>query len=234
MTRPVIGLSCYNENAQWGAWNQPAALIPWNYVEKLQSAGAAVVILPPDSAGTEAIVQLDGLVLAGGADIDPNRYGQQFHDTTDKPRTLRDASEIALYLSAREHQLPVLGICRGLQIMTVAHGGSLHQHLPDVVGTTAHRDAPGTFNDHLVTFKSDSLICRLTGVEQAITNSSHHQGIDECGSLVPTAWAADGIIEACEDPTEEFVLGVQWHPEASSDPIVSDQIFSGFIRAASR
>ena len=234
MTRPVIGLSCYNEQAKWGAWDQPAAVIPWNYVEKLQRAGANVVILPPDMTGAESVERLDGLVLAGGADIDPNRYGQEPHATSDKPRTARDASELNLYKAARDRNIPVLGICRGLQVMVVAHGGSLHQHLPDVVGTTLHRDAPGTFNNHLVSFQSGSLIAQLVGTLEVETNSSHHQAVDNPGTLTPTGWASDGIIEVCEDPSAPFVLGVQWHPEASENPLVSDQIFTGFLAAVSR
>jgi putative glutamine amidotransferase len=131
MKQPVIGLTSYLEPAKWGAWELPAALIPWNYVNKLQAAGASVVILPPDADNHEATSRLDGLVMAGGADIEPARYGAPHQDGTDKPRTERDASELGLYRAAREANLPVFGICRGLQIMAVAHVGSLHQHLPD-------------------------------------------------------------------------------------------------------
>lgn len=230
----MIGLSCYNEPAKWGAWDQPAALIPWNYVEKLQAAGAAVVILPPDFADADAIARIDGLVLAGGADIDPARYGQSAHETSDKPRTQRDASEINLYKGARERDIPVLGICRGMQVMAIAHGGSLIQHLPDVVGNTLHRDAPGTFNDHEVRFEPGSLIAQLVGADSAVTNSSHHQAIENPGTLIATGWASDGIIEACEDTAATFALGVQWHPEACNNPIVSENIFSGFLAAVSR
>lgn len=231
MSRPVIGLSCYNETAKWGAWDQPAALIPWNYVQKIQDAGASVMILPPDMRDSDAVGRLDGLVLAGGADIDPNRYGEDPHETVDKPRTARDASELGLYFKARELDIPVLGICRGLQIMTVAHGGSLHQHLPDVVGTTLHRDAPGTFNNHTVTLAEGSLIASLVGATEVVSNSSHHQAVKTTGDLVATGWASDGIIEACEDATAKFALGVQWHPEASDDPAVSENIFAGLMRA---
>lgn len=234
MSRPVIGLSCYNEPAKWGAWDQPAALIPWNYVEKLNNAGASVVILPPDATGAEAVARLDGLVIAGGADIDPARYGQEPHATSDIPRSARDASELNLYKAARERDIPVLGICRGMQVMAIAHGGTLHQHLPDVVGTTLHRDAPGTFNDHLVTFMPGSLVANLVGASEALTNSSHHQAVDNPGTLIATGWASDGIIEACEDPQARFALGVQWHPEACNNPLVSENIFSGFISAVSR
>lgn len=231
MNQPVIGLTSYLEPAKWGAWDQPAALIPWNYVNKLQAAGASVVILPPDADNHDAISRLDGLVMAGGADIEPARYGAAHQEGTDKPRTERDASELGLYRAARDANLPVFGICRGLQIMAVAHGGSLHQHLPDVVGNTLHRDAPGTFNDHGATFTPGSLIAELVGATDVTVNSSHHQAVDSPGDLTVTGYAEDGTIEVCEDPSAEFVLGVQWHPEFSNDEQVSENLFRAFVKA---
>jgi putative glutamine amidotransferase len=231
MNQPVIGLTSYLEPAKWGAWDQPAALIPWNYVNKLQAAGATVVILPPDADNQDAISRLDGLVMAGGADIEPARYGAAHQEGTDKPRVERDASELGLYRAAREAKLPVFGICRGLQIMAVAHGGSLHQHLPDVVGNTLHRDAPGTFNNHGATFTPGSLIADLVGATEVTVNSSHHQAVNSPGDLTVTGYAEDGTIEVCEDPSAEFVLGVQWHPEFSNDEQVSENLFRAFVRA---
>jgi putative glutamine amidotransferase len=231
MKQPVIGLTSYLEPAKWGAWDLPAALIPWNYVNKLQAAGASVVILPPDANNHEAISRLDGLVMAGGADIEPARYGAEHREGTDKPRVERDASELGLYRAAREANLPVFGICRGLQIMAVAHGGSLHQHLPDVVGNTLHREAPGTFNNHGATFTPGSLIADLVGATEVTVNSSHHQAVDSPGDLTVTGYAEDGTIEVCEDPSSEFVLGVQWHPEFSNDEQVSENLFRAFVKA---
>jgi putative glutamine amidotransferase len=231
MNQPVIGLTSYLEPAKWGAWDQPAALIPWNYVNKLQNAGASVVILPPDADNHDAISRLDGLVMAGGADIEPARYGEVHQEGTDKPRVERDASELGLYRAAREANLPVFGICRGLQIMAVAHGGSLHQHLPDVVGNTLHRDAPGTFNNHGATFTPGSLIAGLVGATEVTVNSSHHQAVNSPGDLTVTGYAEDGTIEVCEDPSAEFVLGVQWHPEFSNDEQVSENLFRAFVKA---
>lgn len=231
MNQPVIGLTSYLEPAKWGAWDQPAALIPWNYVNKLQAAGATVVILPPDADNHDAISRLDGLVMAGGADIEPARYGAAHQEGTDKPRVERDASELGLYRAAREAKLPVFGICRGLQIMAIAHGGSLHQHLPDVVGNTLHRDAPGTFNNHGATFTPGSLIAELVGATEVTVNSSHHQAVDSPGDLTVTGYAEDGTIEVCEDPSAEFVLGVQWHPEFSNDEQVSENLFRAFVKA---
>ena len=231
MNQPVIGLTSYLEPAKWGAWDIPAALIPWNYVNKLQAAGASVVILPPDADNYEAISRLDGLVMAGGADIEPARYGEVHQEGTDKPRVERDASELGLYRAAREANLPVFGICRGLQIMAVAHGGSLHQHLPDLVGNTLHRDAPGTFNSHGATFTPGSLIAGLVGATEVTVNSSHHQAVNSPGDLTVTGYAEDGTIEVCEDPSAEFVLGVQWHPEFSNDEQVSENLFRAFVKA---
>jgi putative glutamine amidotransferase len=231
MNQPVIGLTSYLEPAKWGAWDIPAALIPWNYVNKLQAAGASVVILPPDADNYEAISRLDGLVMAGGADIEPARYGEVHQEGTDKPRVERDASELGLYRAAREANLPVFGICRGLQIMAVAHGGSLHQHLPDLVGNTLHRDAPGTFNSHGATFTPGSLIAGLVGATEVKVNSSHHQAVNSPGDLTVTGYAEDGTIEVCEDPSAEFVLGVQWHPEFSNDEQVSENLFRAFVKA---
>ena len=233
MNQPVIGLTSYLEPAKWGAWDQPAALIPWNYVNKLQAAGASVVILPPDADNHTAIARLDGLVMAGGADIEPARYGAEHKEGTDKPRVERDASELGLYRAAREANLPVFGICRGLQIMAVAHGGSLHQHLPDLVGNTLHRDAPGTFNNHGATFTPGSLIAGLVGATEATVNSSHHQAVDSPGNLTVTGYAEDGTVEVCEDPSAEFVLGVQWHPEFSDDENISENLFRAFVKACS-
>ena len=230
MNQPVIGLTSYLEPAKWGSWDIPAALIPWNYVSKLQAAGASVVILPPDADNHEAISRLDGLVMAGGADIEPTLYGAAHQEGTDKPRTERDASELGLYRAARAANLPVFGICRGLQIMAVAHGGSLHQHLPDLVGNTLHRDAPGTFNNHGASFTPGSLIAELVGALEVTVNSSHHQAVNSPGDLTVTGYAEDGTIEVCEDPSAEFVLGVQWHPEFSNDEKVSENLFQAFVK----
>jgi putative glutamine amidotransferase len=230
--RPVIGLTCYVEQARWGAWDQRAALIPWTYVARLEAAGARVVILPPDSTDADVLDRLDGLVISGGADVDPARYGQEPHATTDVPRLERDSGEVVLYQGARDRDLPVLGICRGLQVMAVAEGGSLVQHLPDVVGDTRHRDAPGTFNDHGATFAEGSLAAAVVGASAVVVNSSHHQSVADVGSLTATGWADDGTIETAEDPAARFVLGVQWHPEAAVDPAVSDRIFRALVQAA--
>ena len=231
MTRPVIGLSCYLEPAKWGSWDALAAIVQWTYITKLQSAGAVVVVLPPNGHSAEAIARLDGLVLAGGADINPELYGASALPTTDEPRFERDTSEINLYLAARAKNIPILGICRGLQVMAVAHGGTLHQHLPDNAGSVAHRSTPGKFAQHQARFVEGSLIRNIIEVEEHTVNSSHHQGVDSPGDLTISGWAQDGTVEACEDPNTLFTLGVQWHPEASDDEIISERIFDAFVSA---
>ena len=231
MSRPVIGLTCYVEPARWGAWDTRAALVHWEYVESIENAGARVVILPPDSVDADVLDRLDGLVIAGGADVDPSRYGAEPHPTTDPPRHDRDAGEITLYRGARQRDLPVLGICRGLQVMAVAEGGHLIQHLPDVVGDARHREQLGTFSEHAATFTPGSLAATLVGSAQARVNSSHHQSVADAGTLTVTGWADDDTVEAAEDPTASFVLGVQWHPEQLTDP-VSQRLFGAFVDAA--
>jgi len=208
---PVIGLSCYLEPARWGAWELPAVLIPQWYTDLFQAAGATVVLLPPGQ-GPDALDRLDGLAMAGGADIDATRYGAEPHATADVPRTTRDASELSLYLRARERDLPVLGICRGLQVMAVAHGGTLTQNLPDV-SDLVHRERPGQFVEHEALFMPGTLAAEVYGTDPVIVNSSHHQAVESPGTLLVSGLAPDGTIEACEDPDAAFCLGVQWHPE---------------------
>ncbi len=229
MARPVIGVSTYNEPASWGAWNRvPAAQLQWAYVAKLQGAGARVVLLPPDATDVDVLDLLDGLVLTGGADVDARRYGAEPDVTADVPRELRDDSELTLYRGAIARDLPVLGICRGLQIMAVAEGGSLHQHLFDVVGDWRHREIAGTFVTHGARFAADSQVARIFGTTAMDVNSSHHQAVADPGRLTITGWADDDSVEVCELPDHRFVLGVQWHPEVLDDP----RLFDSFVDAA--
>ena len=228
MTRPVIGITTYNEPASWGAWvSVPAAQLQWAYIDKVQRAGGRVVLLPPDDVDTDIVARLDGLVLTGGADVDARLYGEQPHATADVPRELRDASEIALYRAAMARGLPVLGICRGLQVMAVAEGGALHQHLFDVVGDWSHREVPGTFVSHAARFADGSGIAAILGAGLTEVNSSHHQAVRDAGRLTVTGWAHDGTVEVCEDPARPFVVGVQWHPEMLDDL----RLFSAFVDA---
>lgn len=228
--RPVIGISCYGEQARWGAWDVPAVVLHRAYVESLERAGAAVVVLPPVAdveSVAAAVSRLDAVVIAGGADIDPAYYSSTPHETTDKPRTDRDSTERAIYLAARERGLPVLGICRGMQMMAVVSGGSLIQDLPSAGYGTAHRVAPGTFTEHGATFAPDSLVARIHGGTELVVNSSHHQAVADPGTLRVTGHAADGTVETLEDQDAAFVLGVQWHPEMTEDR----RLFEAFVTA---
>jgi putative glutamine amidotransferase len=222
MTRPVIGICTALERARWGMWDQQAVLLSRSYVEAVQRAGALVVMLPPDELlledPGEVLDLLDGLVLAGGADIDPSSYGEEAHPETLDTVPERDRFEIALVRAAIERELPVLGICRGMQLINVAYGGTLLQHLPERFGHHEHLRVPGTFDgaDHDVELIEGSLAAQAAGELHHATKSHHHQGVDRLGEglQVSGSSAMDGLVEAIEMPDRRFVLGVQWHPEA--------------------
>jgi putative glutamine amidotransferase len=205
VTRPVIGLCAAVERARWSVWDDEAVLLPRGYAQAVQRAGGIAVLLPPDPDLEDPgayLGFLDGLILAGGAD-----YG----DVPD-----RDAFEIALGLAALEADLPLLGVCRGMQLMNLARGGTLIEHLPDVLGHEDHRRVPGAFGDHDVRLAEGSLAARAAGEVTHPTKSHHHQGVDQIGEgFQVTGWAVvDELPEALEDPSRRFALGVQWHPEA--------------------
>ena len=222
MSRPVIGICTALERARWGMWDQEAVLLSRSYVEAVQRAGALVLMLPPDrlllERPQEALDLLDGLVIAGGADIDPASYGAESHPETLDTVPERDRFEIALVRAAVERDLPVLGICRGMQLINVAYGGTLLQHLPERFGHHEHLRVPGTFDgaDHDVELVADTLAARAAGETHHATKSHHHQGVDRLGEglRISGCSAMDGLPEAIERPDRRFVLGVQWHPEA--------------------
>jgi putative glutamine amidotransferase len=220
--RPSVGLTTYLQQAQTGVWDVRASFLPAVYVEGVTSAGGIALLLPPqpvDDAVVKRVLDgLDGLVITGGRDVDPASYGQAPHPSTDEPARDRDAWEFALVRGALARGLPLLGICRGAQVLNVALGGTLHQHLPDVVGHGEHRRVLGTFAgaDHDVRLAAGSLAARSAGEEVHVTKSHHHQGVDELGNgLVVTGRSdLDELPEAIELPDRRFALGVQWHPEA--------------------
>ena len=233
MGRPVIGLSTYVEPARWGAWEVPAALLHEWYVDAVRDAGGRPVLLPPDSNDDDVLDRIDGLILIGGADVGPANYGAEPHPTVDAPRVERDASELLLCRGARARDLPLLGICRGMQVMAIAHGGSLIQDLPDAGYGLVHREVPGSFTEHAVRFAPVSRIADIYGVPTLSTNSSHHQGIADPGSLVPTGWTRDGLVEVLEAPESRFAVGVQWHPEHPDRRNLELPLFRALIAAAS-
>ena len=233
MSAPLIGLSTYAEPARWAAWHAPAALLPTSYIDQVSEAGGVPVLLPPVPGIASALGRLDGLILTGGGDLDPAVYGAEPDPRTSRVHPERDQAELELLAAALAGGLPVLGICRGMQLLNVARGGTLCQHLG-----AGHRPEPGTFGSHPVRLDPGSqlaVVLRPGGGQDGLTldvPTAHHQGIARLGDgLVPAAWAQDGLIEAVELAPGElapgelapetgqrpFLLAVQWHPEASQD-----------------
>lgn len=230
--RPIIGITTYVEPARWGSWDRVAAFVPHSYVAAIVAAGGLPVLLPPvPGAATAAIDPLDGLLISGGADVDPALYGQHPHATTDAPRTDRDTWEGELLHLALERHLPVLAVCRGLQVLNVALGGTLHQHLPEVCGHDGHRPVPGTYGSTAVSVVAGTTLAAIVG-EVAEVPCHHHQAVDRpAEGLVVSARAADGTVEAMERVGDEhWVVAVQWHPEDGTDPRLAE----AFVAQASR
>jgi putative glutamine amidotransferase len=225
--RPIIGVTTYVVPATWGVWEKlPTTLLPHAYAEAITQAGGRAVLLPPDDLDADVLTRLDGLVLAGGPDIDPSYWGEERGPLTEVSPE-RDLGEMLLARSALTADMPVLGVCRGMQILAVAAGGRLHQHLPDVLGHARHRLTTAVYGSHSARFAEGSRIAALMGEDVEI-NCYHHQGVADPGALTATGWAEDGLVEAVEDPERRFVLGVQWHPEVSRDR----RLFGALVNAA--
>ena len=241
MARTVIGICAALERARWSVWDQVAILLPRSYADAVQDAGALAVLLAPDARSVEdpgeQLDLIDGLMLAGGADIDPSSYGEKAEPETVDTVPERDQFEIALVREALERDMPVLGICRGMQLINVALGGTLVQHLPGRFGHHEHRRVPGSFDgaDHDVEVQPDTLAMEVIGESPHATKSHHHQGVDRLGEglLVSATSTLDGLAEAIELPGKRFALGVQWHPEADAQsPVVGALVQAAGVRAS--
>ena len=215
---PLIGITAYAEEVRWGVWTERAALVPLSYVRAIEHAGGRPLVIPPAEAGIdETLDAIDGVLFSGGGDLDPALYDAEPHPATDPPRGERDGAELRLLEAALERDMPVLAVCRGSQLLNVARGGDLVQHLPDAVGHEDHRHTPGAFADHGVQVAEDSRLGRLLG-DHAPVKSHHHQGFGRIGAgLREVAWAEDGVVEGLEDGRKRFALGVLWHPEEGED-----------------
>jgi len=216
--KPVIGITTYLTRAKFGTWEEDTALVPADYLHAIERAGGRALLVPPsEEAIDETLDALDGVVFSGGADLDPQLYGQEAHPETKGVVAERDRGELALLQAALARDMPVLAVCRGVQVLNVALGGDLVQHLPEVVGHENHKHTPGEYADHDVTVEPDTRLGSLIG-DRAPVKSHHHQGLGRLGEgLRESARAEDGTPEALEDPSRRFALGVLWHPEAGED-----------------
>lgn len=230
MTSPIVGITSYVEPARFTVWETTATLLPHAYVEQIVRAGGQPVLLPPAGDPSSVLPRLDALVLSGGGDLNPTAYGAAPHERTGYVRGFRDEAEFALVRGALERGLPFLGICRGLQVLNVALGGTLHQHVPDVVRDVRHSPAPGIYGRFPVKVAPGTRLATALGTETVTVSHYHHQAIDRLAAgLTATAWSDDGLIEAAEAGDRAFTLGVQWHPEAGTDP----SLFRALVAAAS-
>ena len=230
MGAPVIGLTTYREQAAWGVWDQPADLLPSQYAAAVTSTGGVPVLLPPvDGPGAADVVvaRLDGLVISGGADVDPGRYGADPHPRTAGWRPDRDAWEAALLTAAEARGLPVLGVCRGMQLMAVHAGGTLDQHTPDLVGHEEHSPGGDAYGTVTVSTEAGTRVAALVG-DRLEVSCHHHQSVRSHPGFVPAARASDGTLEAMEATGDRFCVAVQWHPETAQDV----GLLAGLVRAA--
>jgi putative glutamine amidotransferase len=235
MSRPLIGVCAAVEPASFGPWrDEPATLLPLSYSRAVHGAGGMIALLPPDRVASESpdelLDRLDALVLGGGADLDPASHGAEAHAETIGTNPDRDKFEIALARRALEREIPLLGVCRGMQVMNVAAGGSIDQHLPDRLQHEDHRAIPGSWSEHEVRLEPGSLAAEAAGTDSLMVSSHHHQGVDEVGSgFRASGWADEGAtVEAIESADGHFAIGVLWHPE--EDP--QDRVIPALVERA--
>jgi putative glutamine amidotransferase len=236
MRRPLIGLTAYAQQVQYGSNDLLAGMLPMNYVRAVHATGGRAVLITPDDPDTDVLDRLDGIVFSGGGDVDPAYWGAERHPMTEVD-PVRDEAELLLTRAALELDLPMLGVCRGLQVMAVAAGGTLHQHLPDLLGHDRHRAAAGTdplaadasaFGRHDVVTRAGSRAHDLLGARLTV-NSFHHQAVDDPGGFTAVGWCPDDqVVEVIEHPSLTFALGVQWHPERTCDL----RVFAALAEAA--
>ena len=228
--RPVVAVTAYRETARWGVWERDVDLLPAKYADAVWRAGGQPLIVPPlPGAAADVLRAVDALVVAGGPDIDPRRYGAPPHPELGPTRPERDATETLLVRAALDARAPVLGVCRGAQLLNVALGGTLHQHLPEVNGGIEHRAGPGAYTATSVRVAPGSRLAEVLG-ERTEVSCYHHQALDRLADgLVPVGWAPDGTLEAVELPGRAWVVGVQWHPEERAD---DDRLFAATVAAA--
>jgi gamma-glutamyl-gamma-aminobutyrate hydrolase PuuD len=226
--RPLIGISTYREQARWGTWHVPAVLLPAAYADAVAAAGGEPVLLPTGAVSPEVVTRLDGLVLAGGADVDPARYDRPAGPHTTVLRPERDESELIALHAALDRDLPLLAICRGMQLLNVALGGDLVQHLPDLENTGVHDPGAGLYQRRDVRMQDGTRLHELLG-DSASVACHHHQALGRVAAgLTPTAWAEDGVVEGVEADGHRFSLAVQWHPEESQD----NRLFDALVAAS--
>jgi len=231
--RPVIGITAYVERASWGRWvDVPGALVPHRYVGRVEDAGGIAVVVPPrpdadDGVAQELLARLDGVILAGGVDVAPELYADERHASVQASRPDRDTTELALARATAALDVPLLGICRGMQVMAVAAGGVLEQHLPDRVGHDLHSPAPATYGNHHVSTVPGTRLADILGAAADVP-SYHHQSVLTHPGYEPSAWAEDGTLEGMEDPSAAFRVAVQWHPEVGTDT----RLFRALVEAA--
>ena len=234
MGRAVIGITAYVERASWGRWvDVPGALVPHRYVRQVEEAGGIAIVIPPrpdfdDGTALEIVARLDGVILAGGVDVAPELYADERHASVQASRPDRDSTELAIARATAGTDVPLLGICRGMQVMAVAAGGLLEQHVPDRVGHDEHSPAPATYGNHAVRTVAGTRLAEILG-EEADVPSYHHQSVLTHPGYEASAWADDGTLEAMEDPDAFFRLAVQWHPEVGTDP----RLVRALVEAAS-